>query len=506
MRKSKFIKSSVLFMLPLLVLAGCKGNNSDDSAGSSSFTGSESTSSEGGDSSGGGNDSIKTTIKFKHRNSQTMSEVIDQMIEEFNKIPGNENITIVNDKYSGDYNKLRDQVIADMNTGEYPDLVECYPDHVARYMDFGKVVNIDKYMNDPVEGWTQEDKDDIITAFLQEGQSYSVEGTYSLPLSKSSEVMYYNWTVLENLQLDYNGRKQTVTEEYLKNMTWEEMFEYTAPAIMAKNESLPEGQKIIDTTQEYYGVLGYDSDDNFFITLAEQYGYGYTSVDKVTGKGVLEFNNEDMRGLMKKLNDYHSKHYLATKGTSGGDYINTYFTKDAFLFSIGSTAGYKYQQNGFSADVRAVKIPYAKDHDYLCINQGPSVAILNHDNDVNRQIATWRFYKFMTNYENNVNWATKSGYLPIRKSVFTSPAYIEYCNPDDAEVASIEALAARTAAVSNEITAYVYASPTFKGSSTARDQVGSLMTNILMKNASEVTDAWIKEQFDLAENNIKIAM
>lgn len=494
MKKSTLIKSSVLLMLPLLTLVSCGGNNGNSSGKTDDS------------SQQGGSEGITTTISFKHRNSQTMSEVIDSIISEFNKIPGNENITVKNDKYAGDYNALRDQVLNEMNTDEYPDLVECYPDHVVRYMDYGKVVDFGQYMNDPTEGWSADDKEDIIEAFLQEGQDYPIEGTYSLPLSKSSEAMYYNWTVLQNLQLDYNGKKVTITEDYLKDMTWEEMFEYTAPALIAYNEKLPDGEKIIDTKQAYYGVLGYDSDDNFFITLAEQYGYGYTSVDQKTGKGVLEFDNDNMKALMKKLNDYSNKHYLATKGTCNGDYINSYFTKNAFLFSIGSTAGSKYQQQNFADDVRCVRIPYAKERDYLCINQGPSVAMLSHNNDKDRQIAAWRFYKFLTNYANNLLWSTTSGYMPIRKSVVTSADYIQYCNADGLDVASIEAIAARTATVCAEVSQYVYGSPTFKGSSTCRSQVGSLTTTILMKPIAEATDEWINSQFSTCVNNIKVDM
>ncbi|MCB9497871.1 MAG: extracellular solute-binding protein [Erysipelotrichaceae bacterium] len=460
---------------------------------------------------GGGETTLTTTITFSHRNSQTASELIDTFISEFNAIPGNENITIINNKFSGNYNQLRDQVISDMGTGEYPDLVECYPDHVVRYMDFGKPVDLTDYIQNSTYGWTTAEQNDMVPAFMEEGEMYPTEGIYSLPLSKSTEAMYYNETVLfasglgEALHAIDAEVPQVINADYLNNMTWEHMFQHLAPAIMTYNDTLPEGSKIIDTTQSHYGVLGYDSDDNFFITLCEQYGYGYTDVNTATGKGVLNFNNANVRGLMKSLNGYANNHYLATQGVCSGDYINTYFTKNAFLFSIGSTAGYKYQQQDFTDQVGVAKVPHAADGSFKLINQGPSIALLSHG-DTDRELAAWKFYKFFAEKTQNVRWATTTGYLPVRTSVYTSEAYFSYCDETGRPDASVDKLAARTATYCTGVTDNLFANATFKGSSTCRDQVGALMTNILLASPATCTDEWIQTQFNTAVSTISLDM
>lgn len=463
---------------------------------------------------GGGNDDpdrpLNTTITFMHRNAQAASEMIDTFIEEFNEIPGNENITVVNNKYSGNYDQLRDQVISDMGTGEYPDLIECYPDHVVRYMDFGKAVNLEPYIDNTNYGWSQTDKDDIVPAFLAEGEMYPIEGVYSLPLSKSTEAMFYNETVLFNPTLGEALHAidpevpATINAAYINNLTWEHFFDHLAPAIMEHNESLPEGSKIIDTTAEHHGVLGYDSDANFFITLCEQYGYGYTDVNTETGTGILNFNNANVRGLLKDLNEYANNHYLGTAGTIG-DYVNTQFVNNAFLFSVGSTAGYKYQQQNFDDQVGAAKIPHAESGALKIINQGPSAAILSHG-DKDRELAAWKFYKFFAEKDQNIRWATLTGYLPVRQSVYTMEEYFAYSDETGKADASVDKLAARTATYCTTVSNVLYASPTFKGSSTARDQVGALMTNILKKPLVDATDSWILEQFNTAQSNILLAM
>lgn len=489
MKKENLLK--VLPLAAMVILTACGGGPGDDQV-------------------------LDTTITFMHRNAQAASELIDTFIADFNKIPGNEKIKVINNKYSGDYNQLRDQVISDMGTGEYPDLVECYPDHVVRYMDFGKAVNLEPYINDETNGWSEADLADMVPAFMEEGQMYPVEGIYSLPLSKSTEAMFYNETVLfasglgEALHVIDAEVPTVINATYLNNLTWEHFFGHLAPAIMTYNDSLPAGEKIIDSTQEKYGVMGYDSDPNFFITLCEQYGYGYTGVNTTTGKGILNFNNENVRNLLKNLNVYSNNKYLATQGTLNG-YTNTLFTQNAFLFSIGSTAGYKYQQQNFADQVGVATIPHAEDGTLKIINQGPSAAVLSHVDsnglvDTDRQLAAWKFYKFFAEKSQNILWATATGYLPVRSSVYTDEAYFEYCSEEGTAAASVDKLAARTATYCTTITDQLYASPTFKGSSTARDQVGALMTNVLLKATAECTDAWILEQFNAAVSTINLAM
>ena len=485
-------KENLLKMLPLsalLFLTACGGGGGSDSEGEVP---------------------LDTEITFMHRNSQTASELIDTFIAEFNAIPGNEHIVVNNNKFSGNYDQLRDQVVSDMGTGEYPDLVECYPDHVVRYMDFGKPVNLMNYINNPVSGWTQADLNDMVPAFMEEGQMYSMEGMYSLPLSKSTEAMFYNETVLfapalgQALHALDAEVPAIINAAYLNNLTWEHFFGHLAPALMNYNNSLPAGEKIIDTTQTHYGVLGYDSDANFFITLCEQYGYGYTDINTTTGRGVLEFNNSNVKDLMKNLNGYANQHYLSTTGTCNG-YVNTYFTKNAFLFSVGSTAGYKYQQNNFADQVGVAPIPYANGKSLKIINQGPSAAVLSHG-DSDRELAAWKFYKFFAEKAQNIRWATTTGYLPVRNSVYTEEAYFEYCNETGREPASVDKLAARTATYCTNVTDDLFANATFKGSSSCRDQVGALMTNILIKSAAECTPAWISEQFEHAVSTISLNM
>ncbi len=446
-----------------------------------------------------------TTITFMSNSSY--GDTIDAIIAEFKKIEPN--VTVNNVKETGSYDDVKKKVISQLATDEHPDLFVGYPDSVQEIMQYDKVVQLDDYMNDKTFGWSDAEKKDIIPAYLAEGASYPVKGYWSLPFAKSTEAMYYNKTVLVGLDLHAQdatiNEGKPLTETYINNLTWEELFGKLLPAIKSYNDAQTPEKKIIKESEKYgSSIFGYDSDDNLFITLAEQYGYGYTSI-KEDGTGSLDFVNDGMKGLMKTFNAAHnagtpeiSKGEFITKG-SFGNYTNYVFTAQASLFSIGSTGGIKYQQsNDFETGV--AKIPHAAGKAAKVINQGPSLAILDHK-DKNRATASWLFYKFLTNETNATQWAVKTGYSPIRYSTLDSDDYIEYSRTDGKESNSLEALQARVAQYVSTVSDDLYTSPVFKGSATARTEVGALVTKLLGKKTTELTDAVINEAFDLAKSN-----
>ena len=443
-----------------------------------------------------------TTLSY-----QTQLEAYKASFEE--KYP---HITVENVKVSGSYDDLKTNTINGFPTDNYPDLVLAYPDHVADYLDYAKAADITSYMEDPQIGWSRADRADFIENYITEGQSYSVKGTYSLPFCKSTEAMYYNASVLVGLNLStidptINGG-QPLTASYIENLTWEELFTKLCPAILTYNEQAGEKDKILKQAEDgKWAVVGYDSDDNLFITLAEQYGLPYTSVDTTTGKGSADWNTPEMRSLLKTWNAAKNAHYVMTKGTTGG-YVNTEFTDNSCLFSIGSTGGVKYQHTD-SFEIGVSKIPHAANGKDAVINQGPSLAFLKHKNsenkiDTNRIEASWLFYKHMTEEANATSWATATGYMPVRTSCYESEAYLEYCSTEGKEDLSVELLTALSSSYTGTVLSDLFTSPVFKGSSECRTQVGGLLTAILKLTAAECTDAKIQELFETSVNNAKL--
>lgn len=418
---------------------------------------------------------------------------LNQIIEDFKKVEPN--VTVTSTIISGSYSDLKEATIKGFTANNYPDLIQCYPDHVAEYLNYGKAVNLEPYMNDSTYGWSDSDFEDIIEEYLQEGQEYATEGTYSLPFCKSTEEMFYNEDVLIGLDLSSvdstinNGNPLTAT--YLNNLTWDELFDKLCPAIVAYDEKLPEESKLIKT-DDVHAVFAYDSDDNLFITLAKQYGYDFTSVDKSTGKASVLFNNDGMKSILRKFNAAAQKGYIVSKG-SYGDYTNNLFTKQCTLFSVGSTGGVKYQfSDSNPMNVGVARIPQADTSDPWVINQGPSLAVLDH-NDENRKLASWLFYRFLTNESNSLYWSINTGYSVIRYSNFESDEYLEAADWQSKDQKTLDRVMAKSIAGLENV-GQLFVSPAFKGSSTCRDQAGGLMTKALTtSNNIEEIDQWFED-------------
>jgi multiple sugar transport system substrate-binding protein len=474
-RTLTFVMSSAA----LLMLASCGKTTTSTSSGATD--------------TGSVPDADKITITYESTTGKQTQPYLESYIEEFNKTYPQ--YKAVPSYYSGSYAALQADVMKGFNAGTYPDLVQCYPDHVAGYLAAGKAVNVQEYIDstDPSIGLSAEDKADYVDAYMKEGQMYSVPGTYSLPNSKSTELMFYNKGILNGLVLNQAGHVinegKALGQTYFDNLTWEELFNNLCPALVAYNDSITDtNKKILKDDQTYHGVVGYDSDDNLFITLAEQYGYKYTSIDATTGKGSADFNNADMKALMKVFNKAANDGYIISKGTAGGNNVNKFFTVNNLLFSIGSTGGVKYQFSDKNPmDVGVARIPHAAGKDAKVISQGPSVCVLSHGNDAAgkaRAKGAYLLWKTMTSKKNSLNWALNSGYMCIRKSNYAEQEYIDANDETKSDEKTLDRLMARSNTYAQGILNELFTSPVFVGSSDCRAAASAIMTWSLTKGTT----------------------
>ena len=432
-------------------------------------------------------------------------------------------LTVKYDKYSGSYTDLKNAVIQGVPADNYADVVAAYPDSVADFINAGVHMKMDKYMSNSEYGWTAEERADFYDMYIEEGQSYSIPGTYSLPIAKSTEAMYYDYNKIIGLDLSKvdptinNG--EPISEAYVNSLTWDELFNKFAPALLAYRETIvsssgdPEKtaalrKAFLDTeTYSDWAVVGYDSDDNLFITLAEQYGYGYTSVNQNTGAGKVEFVNDGMKNLIKQFNVAYKNKYITTKGIIGTN-VNYRSNDDAMLFSIGSTGGVNYQfKSENPKKVGVARIPQAAGKEVKLIQQGPSLAFLNHPKAANKDVrglASWLFYKELTSVKNQIAWSTVTGYSPIRLSVSESDEYLYYSDPNEYSEKTLDRLKAVNAQYVSDTSEFLFTSPVFKGSSEARTQVAGIVTEGV--GAAELTDEKLNSLFETAANNASLKM
>ncbi len=431
-----------------------------------------------------GYDGSEVTISFYTQQGTALQEVTSAYIAEFNKLYPNihvEHTTL------GDYDGVRDQIIADIYVGGQPNVAYCYPDHVALYNLAKATATLDDLIDSQatvtradgtteILGLTDEQKADFIEGYYDEGRQFGDGLMYTMPFSKSTEVLYYDKTFF-----DANGIAVPTT--------WDEMEQVCAKIKELDPDSIP---------------LGYDSESNWFITMCEQYQSPYTSA---SGEHYL-FNNETNREFVKKFNEWYNKGYLTTQKLYGA-YTSGLFTSTNGVrsyMSIGSSAGAKYQRPTANADgsypfeVGIATVPQVNLENRKVISQGPSVCIFKKDNP-QEVVASWLFVKYLTtNVDFQAEFSMASGYVPVIKSVTDNEVYANFLAQADGG----NYVAALSAQVCLSQSDAYYTSPAFVGSSTARDQVAALLTKCLTMSGDDL-DAQIETAFEEAIDECEYA-
>ena len=415
------------------------------------------------------------TIVFYSTQGDALQKKTDIAIKAFEaKYPGwtVKHVTV------GGYDDVKAKIVSDLQGSLQPDLAYCYADHVAQYIQTRKVVDMTQFINSTATvtdgsgkevavGYTAEQIADFVPGYYAEGLAtnygdyakygYSETAMLTMPFVKSTELLYVNETALINAGFKkLNDKNETVADVAT---TWDELW-----AQGAKLKS-----KYPTAT-----LLGYDSEANWFITMCEQNGWGYTTADSANH---YLFNNENTKTWLSKLNEYYEKGYIVTQMDYGA-YTSNLFTKGAddggVIYCIGSSGGASYQATeNFDWGVYHIPGSVLADGSVSkkVISQGPSLVMLYCDKakDQNEKATmTFMFLKELLDPTFQATFSIQSGYNPCTQSSYEVEAYIEHLS----DPSKITAVACQ---VAKEMTNDFFTSPAFVGSSTARDQVGNAL-------------------------------
>ena len=402
----------------------------------------------------GGYDGSKVEITFATTTGAALTEIIEDAIKDFNVLYPN--ITVKVDNSTKNYDDLYISITNKIIDGKQPHVALSYSDHVVGYNMANAVLTLDDFMPDgeykdmtvtntagkEALGLTRAQTDDYVPAFFAEGSYYGDGKTYTLPFAKTTEAMYYNKTVFDRLGLT-------------PPKTWAEM------------------EEVCKTLTEYDEdciALGYDSDANLFITLCEQYGSGYTSA---TDNHFL-FDNEKNREFVAELKDWYDARYLTTREIEEM-YMSNLLMNGKCYMAICSTAGSSLLDG---TGIEVAPIPQVNPENPKTILQGPSVCIFMQENP-QEVLASWLFVKYLTTNANfQGRYSQVSGYMPVLRSVYSSPAYQQFLNGTS--------MPARTARLGMENFDSYYTSPVFLGSAKAREEVGKIISIALRSDKSRI--------------------
>ena len=466
-------------------------------------------------------------IEIWHSNGSTIEGALNLYADEFEKKYPNVTVKVV--KNGSTYDEMRELVVKAIKGGQLPNIIQGYPDHVMEYIDNNAVLPLDPYITSPIHGYADTETDsfyDIQLNYRYENSQYTADGEYfSIPFNKSTEVVIYNKTLINQMIAD------GVMTEFPK--TWQDLI---AIAPQIQNRSAAEIDRImaiynnsvndnhhktaaeIQVIKDSFMPISYDSEDNAFITLLRQWGGEYTTIDN-TRQGVLLFDSAAARSMLGYVYDNRDVFTIPAIWGSAVSYASDAFVLGQSAVTIGSTGGAYYNspdkviliddtpntnadnQSVYPFEVGVAPLLYNKDmpENAQAIQQGTNFSLANTGTD-QEKLWSWYFLKFMSSYEVQLDFVKRTGYQPVRTSVYSDPEYVRFMNgyrlnENNEEVALegedlVRSLASRAAAEQAERLFYDQA---FVGSSKTRDAVGVAFSRVilstLLDKTKEIDDA-----------------
>ncbi|MGO3017540.1 MAG: ABC transporter substrate-binding protein [Anaerococcus sp.] len=424
MNSKKMIRNLMAGALSLLVLAGC-GNN-DNSATNSSTEGSqmEDTSTEVSEDK----DIVtkldgETEIVFWHAMGGGQGEALEKLVKEFEDENPNIKIDLQN---QGNYNDLSQKLTATMqSTDDLPTITQAYGDWMLPFMEADLVTDLKPYIEN--EELAFEDYEDILPGLREETMK---DGKItSLPFNKSTEVLWYNKTLFDELGLE----------------------------VPTTFEELKEVSKKIYEEKGIPGV-GFDALSNYYATYLKDMDVDMDSNLDVTSEESKEAINYYLDGVKEG--------YFRIAGTD--QYMSGPFANEQVGAYIGSNAGEVYIKDGVDGKFDYEAAPYPAGQS---VQQGTNIYMFENASP-EQKTAAFEFLKFLTSKESQIEFGLATGYMPIRKSAIENEEYKE----SDSKIAK----------VLGEATENLFSRKIELGSQQAYNDTSSFLETILSNKDSDV--------------------
>ncbi len=433
---------------------------------------------------GGNSSSGDKTITFWHCLGHDKTRNLERIVNKFNEDHANtDGYKVEIEKIAGAYDDLHDTVKTKLQAGFVPSITMGYPDSFAEYIgnsgvEKSKILKLDDFIDND-SGFN---KNDFVTAYFNEGTGYQYSGTWSVPLYKSTEVMYVNKEMFQGTEF-YKNHKDDTYGDYGAVIGDPSTWDWSTLVYVAS-----EVQKEKGGSNKEFHALGYDSDSNLFISQMAMRNIPYTSaegtlaehfkfVDSTTAKV-----NDKLVDLVSEIFDLTQSGALVTQG-SYGSYSSDLFLQKKAMITIGSTGGSSYNDPkasttaGFTCSLYAVPA-YGEKSNAKYIMQGPSICFFN-TNDPAKEAATWEFYsKYVSNSELNAALALENSYDPVRVSSYSTDSYKEWTamgKTEDGKDNEEAQLCYRIPNLTPTLKDNYMTSPVFNGSAKARTEIGSLI-------------------------------
>ena len=313
-------------------------------------------------------------ITFWHAMNGDLEKTLQNLTDKF--MESNENIKVTLQNQSS-YPDLQQKITATTaSPKDLPTLTQAYPHWMVNAMQDELLVDLKPYIENETIG--DENYTNILEGFRTGSE---VDGkVYGMPFNKSTEVIWYNKTLFDELGLE----APTTFEEFAQ---------------------------VSKTITEKKGIVGagFDSLNNFYTTYLKNKGVDFNSETDVTSAESVEAAKYYLDGIKDG--------YFRIAGTD--NYLSGPFAAEQLGMYVGSNAGESFVKQAVDGKFEIGVAPYPAES---VMQQGTDLYMFSNATPEQRT-AAFEFLKFLSSTENQVTWGVETGYIPATQDAIASEDY-----------------------------------------------------------------------------------
>lgn len=336
-----------------------------------------------------------TTITVWHVYGGQTDSPLNDLIDQFNQTVGKQKQINVQVTSVSNTNTIHELVLAAANeepgAPELPDLFISYPKTVLALPDDSILVDYKDY-------FSEEELSDFIPAFIEEGTID--DHLVIFPVAKSTEIMFINQTIFDRF-----SQETGISMEDLD--TWEGLYkaaETYAEWTDAQTPDIPGDAKAMFVHDYYF---------NYFQVGVESLGEDFFQGDKLAFGPVFQTVWEPLAQAAFKGGVWLKGGY-ATESIRTGESIVSVASSASILYYSDVVT---YSDNT-SEDITIVSrpCPVFENGEKLVMQRGAGFCTVRSTPE--REQAAVTFLKWLTEPEHNVEFVTRTGYMPVTRSAF----------------------------------------------------------------------------------------
>ncbi len=322
-------------------------------------------------------------VTYWHNRPQADQDLLQSMLDEFNR--SNPYGVVAHAEIGGAaYSDVYNKVNAAIQAGQPPEMSVAYQNQAAFYRAQGAVVDLNPFLKSSKYGLSPDDLKDYFQAFLDSDQNPQFSGErLGFPTQRSMDVLYYNADLLKQAGVDTAPRDWKTWEDAAckastgQNSGWAVQHDASTFAAIIFGHG---GQILADDGRTYVfnSPAGVES-----LAMMQRMFKNKCAVEVPTS----ERNGEQNR-----------------------------FGAGTAMFTLGSSSGLPFYQQAVAGGGKfnwSIDMP--PDNGKPAINlYGASVSV--YKTTPEKELAAWLVLKYLGEKAQTTNWATHTGYLPVRQS------------------------------------------------------------------------------------------